>query len=92
MSGYLGLLRVCQVLRTSEAIIGRAVSADGGVVVGGWDLLARWWLFVRFFRRVMRLICRLSDLLTGVCSLVCCGAMGGLGHGPYGLGEVVVLC
>ena len=52
-------------LRTSEAMIGRMVSALGGVVVVGWDLLARWWLFVRFCRRVMRFICLLSELLTG---------------------------
>jgi hypothetical protein len=64
-------------LRTSEAIVGRVVPAVSRVEVIGWDLLARWWLFVRFFWRVMRLLCRLSELLTGVCSLVCCGAMGG---------------
>jgi len=57
-------------LRTLEAMICRVVSADGGVVVVGWGLLARWWLFVRFLRRVMRLICLLSELLTRVCSLV----------------------
>ena len=55
-------------LRTSVAIVGSLVSAAGRVEVVGWDLLARWWLFASFFRRVMRLICRLSELLTGVCN------------------------
>ncbi len=55
-------------LRTSEAIVGRVVPAAGRVEVVGWDLLARWWMFVRNFRRVMCLICRLSELLTGVCN------------------------
>ena len=53
-------------LRTSETIIGSVVSVAGRFEVVCWDVLARWWLFVRFFRRVMRLICCLSELLTGV--------------------------
>ena len=75
--GISGIVGGLSSLRASEAIIGRVVLAAGKVVVVGWDLLARWWLFVRFFRRVMRFICLLSELLTGVCNLVCCGAMGG---------------
>ena len=63
-------------LRTSEVIIGSVVSVAGQFKVSSWDALARWWLFERFFRRVMRLICRLSELLIRVCNLVCCGAVG----------------
>ena len=55
---------------TSVAIVGNVVSAKCRVEVVGWDLLARWRLFVRFFRWVTRLICRLSELLIGVCNLV----------------------
>ena len=64
-------------LRTSEAIVGGLVSVAGWFEVVCWDVLARWWLFVSFFRRVTRLICRLSELLIGVCNLVCCGAVDG---------------
>ena len=64
-------------LRTSEAIIGRVVSVAGLFEVACLHVLARWWLFERIFRRVMRLICRLSGLLIGVCNFVCCGAVGG---------------
>jgi len=64
-------------LRTSEANIGRVVFVAGRFEVVCWDLLARWWLFVSFFLRVMRLICRLSELLIGVCNLVYCGALDG---------------
>ena len=75
--GIFGIVGGLSSLRTSKAIIGSVVSAVGGVVVVGWDLLARWWLFVSFFSRVMRFICLLSELLIGVCNLVCCGATGG---------------
>ena len=80
--GISGIVGGLSNLRTSEAINGRVVSAVGGVVFVGWDLLARWWLFVRFLMRVMRFICLLSELLTGVCILVCCGTTGGwvIGH------------
>ncbi len=57
-------------LRTSAAIVGSVVSAADRVEVVCWDVLARWWLFVSFFRRVMRVICRLSELLIGMCNLV----------------------
>ncbi len=56
--------------RTSVAIVGSVVYAACRFEVVSWDLLTRWWLFMRFFRRVMRLICRLSELLIGVCNLV----------------------
>ena len=64
-------------LRTSITIFGSAVSSVGrfGVVV--CNLLVLTMLFVSFFRRVMDLICLLSELLIGVCNLVCCGAEGG---------------
>ena len=67
---------------TSVAIVGSVVSVARRFEVVGWNLLARWWLFVMFFRRVMRLFCRLSELFIGVYNLVCCGAMGGwvIGH------------
>ena len=82
-------------LRTSEAIVGRVVPVADRVEVIGWDLLARWWLFVRFFKQMMRFICRLSELLTGVYSLVCRGAMGGwfMGHMDWArLWYVVKVC
>jgi hypothetical protein len=62
-------------LRTSDAIIGSVVSVSGRFEVVCWDVLARWCVFVRFFRRVMRLICRSSELLIEVCNLVCRGAL-----------------
>ncbi len=43
-------------LRTLEASVGSVVSGAGRFEVVCWDVVARWWLFVRFFRRVMRLI------------------------------------
>ncbi len=57
-------------MRTSEAIVGSVVSAACRFGVICWDVLARWWLIVSFFRRVIRLICHLSELLIGVCNLV----------------------
>ncbi len=64
------------------AIVGSVVFVAGWFKVVDWDLLARRWLFVRVFSRLMRLTCLLSELLIGPCNLVFCGSVGGwvMGH------------
>jgi len=81
-AGISGIDGCLSSLRNSVAIVGSPVSAPGRLEVVVWDLLVLTWLIVRFFRRVMRLICLFFDLLIGVCNLVCCGAVGGwvMGH------------